>query len=92
MWAALTNTLPYWFLSKCFVCDRPSRTDSNANTVYIESIPLALFSSSCPVFRYLTVPILYNSYSTVVGIYGSKPTEPEGAARGQGRFTVAINP
>ena len=30
---------------------------------------------------------LSNSYSTVVGIYGSKPTEPEGAARGQGGFT-----
>ena len=35
--------------------------------------------------------VLSNSYSTVVGIYGNKPTEPESTARGQGRFTVAIN-
>ena len=70
MWAALTNTLPYWFLSKCFVCDRPSRTDSNANTVYIESIPLALFSSSCPVFRYLTVLILYNLHHVIDTCFG----------------------
>ena len=28
------------------------------------------------------------SYSTVEGIYGSKPTESKGAARGQGWFTL----
>ena len=42
--------------------------------------------------QFLSPMEISNSYSTVVGIYGSKPTEPEGAARGQGRFTVAINP
>ena len=29
-----------------------------------------------------------NRYTMVVRIYRSKPTEPEGAARGQGGFTL----
>ena len=34
-----------------------------------------------------TIKVSY-SYSTGPGIYGSKPTESEGEARGQGLFTL----
>ena len=34
----------------------------------------------------IIVKLLSNSYSTVPGIYGSKQTESEGAAGGQGLF------
>ena len=54
-------------------------------------LPWQLSNSSCASVNKPFL-VISNSYSTVVGIYGSKPTEPEGAARGQGRFTVAINP
>ena len=37
---------------------------------------------------YENMRLVCYSYSTGPGIYGSKPTESEGAARGQGLFTL----
>ena len=53
--------------------------------------------SHCPVgsnyghkIRLVVLETRLNSYSyrTGPGIYGSKPTESEGVARGQGQFTL----
>ena len=42
---------------------------------------------ACVYYVYMIMCICY-SYSTGPGIYGSKPTESEGEARGQGLFTL----
>ena len=50
-------------------------------------IPFNAHSNSRALWVSLLQGVCY-SYSTEPGIYGSKPTESEGVARGQGRFTL----
>ena len=48
--------------------------------------------TECMRIFHLNIQCICNSYTMVVGIYGSKPTEPEGAAPRARWVYVAINP